>query len=274
MLQIQNSKRDRYKTAFRNITAEKRIGFCPFAVLGDPTKQECLARIKKYLAASPDFLELGIPFSDPIADGPVIQAADERALNNGMTPKKAIALVKKIRSVTERKTHHDIPIGILTYSNIILQYGIEKFYRDLKKAGADSILIADVPLEEIAPFARAAKKYKLHQIFLISEYTDVNRLRHIEKFGSGFLYLVSALGVTGVRQKLSSGATSLVKKFKKRTRLPLMVGFGISHPQHIRHLQRAGADGFIIGSALVKTPTKKLDAILRHAAISARCPSR
>lgn len=253
---------DRYKSTFAHLKKEKRIGFCPFAVLGDPTPRECLQRIKKYLAAKPDFLELGIPFSDPIADGPIIQAADERALKNGMTPKKAVTLVRKIRSML-RQAHHDVPIGILTYSNIVLQYGIGKFYRDLKHAGADSVLIADVPLEEIKLFARAAKKNNLHQIFLVSEYTDVTRLRQIEKFGSGFLYVVSVIGVTGVRQKLPPQLTPLLTRLKKQTRLPLMVGFGISRPQHLKQLKTAGANGAIVGSTLVKTQTKNLSKILR-----------
>lgn len=261
---------DRYSITFARLKKEKHIGMCPFAVLGDPTARECLKRIKKYLEVKPDFLELGIPFSDPVADGPVIQAADERALKNGTTPKKAIALVKKIRSVVVRppqkrgkQAHHDVPIGILAYSNIVLQYGIEKFYRDLKQAGADSVLIADVPLEEIAPFARAAKKYQLHQIFLVSEYSDVTRLRQIERFGSGFLYVVGILGVTGVRQKIPQTTISLIKTLKKKTKLPLVVGFGISRPEHLTQLKTAGANGAIIGSALVKTPTKNLSKVLQ-----------
>lgn len=257
---------DRYKIAFAHLKKEKRIGFCPFTVLGDPTPVQCLKRIKKYLEAKPDFLELGIPFSDPIADGPIIQAADERALKNGMTPKKAIVLVKKIRNVMVQQAHHGIPIGILTYANIILQYGISKFYRDLKNAGADSILIADVPLEEIKPFAQTAKKNRLHQIFLVSEYTDVKRLRQIERFGSGFLYVVSVLGVTGIRQKLPPQLFQFLARLKKQTKLPLVVGFGISRPEHLKQLKTAGANAAIIGSALVKTPTKKLSRFLNKVA--------
>lgn len=248
---------DRYKTTFANLKKQRRLGFCPFAVLGDPTEAQTLVRIKKYIEAGADFLELGIPFSDPTADGPVIQAASERALQNGMTPKKAIKLIKKIRSVMARKARHDVPIGILTYSNIILHYGIAKFYHDLKRAGTDSILIADVPLEEIAPFARAAKKHKLHQIFLVSEYTNAARLKKIHKFASGFLYVVSVLGVTGPRNKLNTNIAPL------RTKLPLMVGFGISKPKHIKNLKKTGVHGVIVGSHLVKTPIKNLQKILR-----------
>lgn len=249
---------DRYQSTFARLKKENQIGFCPFAVLGDPTPQQCLVRIKKYVEARPDFLELGIPFSDPIADGAVIQAADERALKAGTTPRVALNLIKKIRALAGPT----MPIGILTYSNIVLRFGIEKFYLELKRAGADSILIADVPLEEIAPFARAARTQKIHQIFLVSEYTDAARLKKIAHYASGFLYVVSTLGVTGTRTSLSNQITPLLKRLKRETDLPLVVGFGISHSQHIKQLKHAGADGAIVGSALVKTPTKKLSRLL------------
>lgn len=270
--------KDRYKLTFSRLKKKlaharlgrmrfmrhsPRLGFCPFAVLGDPTPKESLQRIKKYLAAKPDFLELGIPFSDPIADGPVIQAADERALKNGMTPKKALELLKKIRSFMLRQAQHDVPIGILTYLNIVLAYGTDTFYRDLKKAGADSILIADVPLEEAKPFAKGAKRHGLHQIFLVSEYTDAARLKKIERLGSGFLYVVSALGVTGVKKDISKNLPPLLKKLSQQTSLPLVVGFGISEPHHLKQLTKTEAVGAIVGSLLVKTPTSQLSGSLK-----------
>ena len=216
--------------------AQNRIlSVCGF---GRPDAKTLPCSHKKYLEAQPDFLELGIPFSDPIADGPTIQAADERALKAGVTPKKAIELVKKIRAMIQQH-NRDIPIGILAYSNIVLRYGIQKFYRDLKQAGADSILIADVPLEEIKPFAKAAKKHKIHQIFLVSEYTDNARLKKIEKIASGFLYAVSVLGITGARKELSKSTLDFVRRLKTKTRLPIMVGFGISSRDHINALQKS-----------------------------------
>lgn len=249
---------DRYIQTFKQLKKAHRLGFCPFAVLGDPTPKESLERIKKYLAFKPDFLELGIPFSDPIADGPVIQAADERALKHGTTPRKALALIKEIRTLHPRPSTLNIPIGILTYLNIVLAYGTEAFYRDLKKAGADSILIADVPMEEAKPFAKAAKRHGLHQIFLVSEYTDAARLKKIERLGSGFLYVVSALGVTGVKKDISKNLPLLLKKLSQQTRLPLVVGFGISEPHHLKQLSKTKASAAIVGSFLVKTPTSKL----------------
>lgn len=275
---------NKYAKTFARLKKEKRIGFCPFAVLGDPTSKECLTRIKKYIAAKPDFLELGIPFSDPIADGPTIQAADERAIKSGTTPKKATQLISKIRAMlrprrkvgvapteaSERQAQHDIPIGILTYSNIILRYGIQKFYNDLKRAGADSVLIADVPLEEIAPFAKAAKTAKIHQIFLVSEYTDSNRLKKIEKFAGGFLYAVSVLGITGARKKLNASTLNFVRRLKTKTNLPIMVGFGISTREHIKALEKVGADGAIVGSFLVSTKTNALSKVLRKFKLECR----
>lgn len=211
---------------------------------------------------SPDFLELGIPFSDPIADGQVIQAADERAIAAGTTPRLALNLISKIRTLA-KKTNPEIPIGILTYSNIVLRYGVQKFYKDLRAAGADSILIADVPLEEIKPFALQARKNHIHQIFIVSEYTDAKRLKNIEKIGSGFLYVVAAMGVTGVRKNLEKKIFELVHRFKKQSHLPLLVGFGISNKKHIKSLASAGADGAIVGSLLVKTPLHKLSKTLK-----------
>lgn len=260
MHQITNHKR--YEQTFERLKKENRIGFCPFAVIGDPDEKEFLRRIEAYISARPDMLELGIPFSDPVADGPVIQAADERALKNGITPKKAINLIKKIRQIMEKQKLNS-PIGILCYSNIVLSYGITNFYKDLKEAGADSVSIADVPFEEIKPFAGEAKKNKIHQIFLVSQYTDEKRLKKIEAVGSGFLYAVSVLGVTGARKKLSASTTNFIKKIKKLARLPIIVGFGISRPQHISALKKAGADAFIVGSALVKTKTSDLKKALR-----------
>ena len=248
---------NRYAITFQKLAGDGRIGFCPFAVLGNPDEKRTLERVQTYLENGADFLELGIPFSDPIADGPIIAAASEKALKNGITTRRALRLIKKIR----RHVLH-VPIGILTYANIVIRYGIQKFYRDLSKAGADSLLIADLPLEEIFPFTTAAKKNGIHQIFLVSENTTLNRLKKIEKLGSGFLYVTSILGVTGVRRRLPLHLAELIKKLRRATKLPLMVGFGISKAGHLNSLQRFGAQGGIVGSALVATPIQKLPKIL------------
>ncbi len=255
---ISHNPPDRYQQTFSSLKKVNRPAFCPFAVLGHPTEKESLERIKLYLKSNPDILELGIPFSDPVADGPIIQIADEMAIQNEMTPKKCMDLIQKTRSLT------NIPIGILTYANIVLQYDIEKFYCDLKKAGGDSILIADVPLEEIEPFAQAAKHNNIHQIFIISENTSITRLKQLQKYGSGFFYVVSSLGVTGTRDEVNPKLQKLIQQLKKNSKLPLMIGFGISTPSHIQTIKKTNADGLIIGSALVKTPTDQLPNLLKE----------
>lgn len=247
---------DRYQKTFERLKNENRPAFCPFAVMGYPNEKEFMERIALYLEFQPDVLELGIPFSDPVADGPVIQAADLMALESGITPRKCISLVKKIRKLTA------IPIGILVYANNILQYGIDEFYCDLAAAGADSVLIADVPLEEIGPFVHAARKYNLHQIFIVSENTSNSRLEKLEKYGSGFFYVVSSLGVTGEKKEVNPKLGVLIKRLQKNTKLPLMVGFGISTPEQVVSLKKTGVEGLIVGSALVKTPTNQLSSFL------------
>ncbi|MBP9717885.1 tryptophan synthase subunit alpha [Candidatus Gracilibacteria bacterium] len=236
---------------------EQRIGVCPFAVIGDPTAEEFLDRMAIYLKHKPDFIELGIPFSDPVADGPTVAQADERALANGMNTTRALELVKKLRAQT------DIPIGLLVYANTVLQFGIEKFYETAQKSGVDSVLVADVPLEEAVPFATTAKENNIHHIVLVSQYTDASRLKKIEKIGSGFLYVVGTMGVTGARKEMDPALFTLLKRLKKQTSLPLVVGFGISQRAHIEQLEKAGADGAIIGSKLVGTPTPQLDGLLQ-----------
>ncbi|MEK7524290.1 MAG: tryptophan synthase subunit alpha, partial [Patescibacteria group bacterium] len=186
-----------------------------------------------------------------------------RALEAGMTPQRAINLIKKIRAIAIQQAKNDLPIGILTYANIVFRYGIQRFYRHLKAAGADSVLIADVPLEEIAPFAAAAKSTKLAQIFLASDYTTPRRLKQIERISGsknlGYLYVVSTLGVTGTRGEVAKSTLTLLNRLKKQTKLPLVVGFGISKPAHLSSLKKLGAvSGAIVGSALVKTKTADL----------------
>lgn len=243
---------DILKKTFRKAAAEKRLVFCAGEVLGHPNPKEFLNRVKEFLKAKPDMLEFSIPFSDPIADGKVIETAHTQALKSGVTPRVALRLIAKIRRLT------DVPIFLIVYSNLILKRGIAKFYRDLKRAGADSILVPDVPLEEIRPFAMAAKSYRIHQILLVSENTITSRLREIQKISRGFLYVVSTLGVTGARKKLNKNIASLIKKLKTQSKIPLMIGFGISQSEHTQDIKKAHADAVVVCSAFVKTETKKL----------------
>jgi len=202
--------------------------------------------LRKNAHSGADALELGVPFSDPIADGRTIQAADLRSLENGMNTDKALEFVRDLRRYT------GIPIGLLTYYNIVFRRGLEKFYRDAHKAGVNSVLIADLPIEESGNIIEISKKSKVDAVFMISQLSDEKRIRKIASASSGFIYLVSRLGVTGARNEMQSSTLSLIKRARKFTDKPLYVGFGISTPEHVKSVINAGADGVIVGSAVVR----------------------
>jgi tryptophan synthase alpha chain len=231
-----------YKQAFSELN---RAAVIPFFVIGDPDYKTSLAIVRTAIDAGADILELGIPFSDPIADGPTIQKADIRSLKNGMTVKKALDFIKEI------KKHKDIPIGLLMYYNLIYQYGTEKFFSDFHKAGVNSVLVADLSIDDADEIVGPAKKAGLDTVFMVTPNTGQQRLKLIASKTTGFIYAVSLLGVTGSRDKLSGSVKGLVGKIKKETNVPVCVGFGISTPQHAAEVAGAGADGVIIGSKIV-----------------------
>lgn len=223
----------------------------PYLVAGDPdftTSLKICRKISKY----GDLLEIGFPFSDPIADGPVIQEANQRALDAGMTTDRVFQFLKAVRKFT------NAPITILVYANLVLQKGLNKFYKTAKQCGVDAILIPDLPLEETRTFVLAARKYNLDQIFLVTQTTRPKRLKQILKHARGYLYLVSILGITGKRKTISRKTFELIRSVRKKTVLPLAVGFGISRRNHLRHLARSEADGVIVGSALIEIIAKSL----------------
>lgn len=230
--------------------ARKRKGealFLPFVVLGDPDRKHSLEIIHTLIKNGADALELGLPFSDPPADGPVIQEADTRALRSGMRIDDCFALLKEVRSTT------DIPIGLLVYFNLIVQRGIDKFYRDCAESGVNSVLIADVPLEHAEEILPAAKKHGIEPVFLVSEVTSNERLKKIASIAHGYLYVVSYLGVTGVTDvALEDTVRMTIERARKYTTLPLIVGFGINSPEQVSAAVRAGADGVIVGSRIVR----------------------
>lgn len=240
----------RYSAKFAKLKAGKEGALVGFTVLGDPTKKKSLELIKA-IAKNSDILELGLPFSDPIADGPTIQAAVQRSLDNGFKVKDGFSIIREFR-----KHDNETPIGLLTYTNIVMQAGIGSFYRECGKAGVDSVLVADLPVEEADEFLKAAKKNKVEQVFIIAPTTTDARLKKVLAKCAGFVYVVSLLGVTGARSELHSGLKKLVKKVKARTRLPVCVGFGVSEPRHVKQLMEMGADGAIIGSAIVSNIAK------------------
>lgn len=235
------------------INSLNRAALIPFFVIGDPDEQTSYELVTTAIDAGADVLELGIPFSDPVADGPTIQKADIRAMKAGMTPVKALNFIKR---VTEYKP---IPIGLLVYYNLIYQYGIEDFFKDFKDVGGTSVLVADLTIddaEEITPAAHAAG---LETVFMVTPNTTDQRIEKIANRTSGFIYTVSLLGTTGERTKLSDAIRPLVARLKKLTDKPICVGFGISTPEHARQVADAGADGVIIGSRIVKIIEDNLD---------------
>jgi tryptophan synthase alpha chain len=231
-----------YKQVFSEL---KRAAVIPFFVVGDPDFDTCLEIVKSAIDAGADILELGIPFSDPIADGPTIQKADLRALKSGMTVKKGLEFVRKI------KKHKDVPIGLLMYYNLVYQYGTEKFFRDFHNAGVNSVLIADLSIDDADEIAGPAAKVGLDTVFMVTPNTPTDRMKLIASKTTGFIYAVSLLGVTGSREQLSDSVQGLVAGIKKVTGVPVCVGFGISRPEHAAAVAAAGADGVIIGSKIV-----------------------
>ncbi len=231
-----------YKQVFSEL---KHTAVIPFFVIGDPDYKTSVKIVKSAIDAGADILELGIPFSDPIADGPTIQKADIRSLRNGMTVKKALAFISEI------KRYKDIPIGLLMYYNLIFQYGTEKFFRDFHKAGVNSVLVADLSIDDSKEILGPAKKAGLDTVFMVTPNTSKERLKLIALKTTGFIYTVSLLGVTGSRKTLSSSVEGLIGRIKKQTKVPVCVGFGVSTPQHAAKLAKSGADGVIIGSKIV-----------------------
>lgn len=231
-----------YKETFSGLDGAALI---PFFVIGDPDYDTSLELVKTAIDAGGDVLELGIAFSDPIADGPTIQKADIRALAAGMTVVKALEFIAR---VSEYKA---VPIGLLVYYNLIYQYGLEKFFADFKAAGGSSVLVADLSIDDADEIAPPAKAAGLETVFMVTPNTSDERAKVIAEKTTGFIYTVSTYGVTGAREKLSDTVKPLIKRLKGLTDVPICVGFGISSPQHAAEVAEAGADGVIIGSRIV-----------------------
>jgi tryptophan synthase alpha chain len=232
-----------YKETFGKLD---RAALIPFFVIGDPDFDTSLDIVKAAIDAGADVLELGIAFSDPIADGPTIQAADIRAIKSGMTVERALEFIKL---VTDYKP---VPIGLLIYYNLVFQYGVEEFFADFKAAGGSSILIADLSIDDADEVIPAAEKAELETVFMVTPNTTDDRAKIIAEKSTGFIYTVSTLGVTGARSALSDMVKPLIARLKSITDTPICVGFGISSADHAKQVADAGADGVIIGSRIVK----------------------
>ncbi|MFQ6129290.1 MAG: tryptophan synthase subunit alpha [Candidatus Hadarchaeaceae archaeon] len=236
---------------FEELESKGEGALISFVTAGDP-RPELTPRIVQALTKYADIVELGIPFSDPIADGPTIQGATDRALKAGTTPETVREIIRQIRRTSE------IPLVVLTYYNIVFQRGVDKFVRDFTAAGMDGIIIPDLPVEEAGEILRATKKQGADLILLVAPTTTPKRLKRICDVSSGFLYVVSLLGVTGARERLSGLVKPLIADVRKISRVPIAVGFGISKPKHVKEVIKAGADGAIVGSAFVNLIAKNL----------------
>jgi len=242
-----------YQQAFAELRGQKRAALIPFFVVGDPDFETSLAIVKAAVDAGADVLELGIPFSDPIADGPTIQKADIRAMRSGMNPPRALEFIRKI------KEHKDIPIGLLMYYNLIQQYGVGRFFKDFHDAGVNSVLVADLSIDDAEEVTEPARPAGLDTVFMVTPNTAPDRTKRIVSKTTGFIYAVSLLGVTGSRQALSGAVEGLIRQLKGLTSVPICVGFGVSTPEHAQTIADAGADGVIIGSKLVTMIESHLD---------------
>jgi tryptophan synthase alpha chain len=234
----------------------KKNIFMPFVVLGDPTYNKSIKIIKNLINNGAGALELGFAFSDPIADGPVIQKANNRALENGITTSKSFEILKEIRN------YSNIPISLMLSYNLVFKYGTEKFYKKCYELKIDAVLCPDVPIEESNNLMIYSKKFNISQIFLVSPTTTINRLKKIKKLCKGYVYLVSLLGTTGEKNTVNQKLPKLIKMVKKEVNLPIYVGFGISKPEHVKEVLNMGADGAICGSAICKLiENKKINSI-------------
>ncbi|HZR26362.1 MAG TPA: tryptophan synthase subunit alpha [Vicinamibacterales bacterium] len=234
----------RIADTFARIKTDRRPGLVTYVTAGDPDLATTADILKTLDRAGADVLEVGVPFSDPLADGPVIQRATERALASGTTLRGVLELVAQVRP------HVTAPIVIFSYANPILRLGAETFAQTAAKAGVDGVLALDLPIEEAGEFHATLAKSGLDMIFLLSPTTTDARIRRAGELGSGFLYGISRLGVTGARDQVASGAEAMVRRIRAQTQLPVALGFGISRPEHVAEVTTF-ADAAVVGSALV-----------------------
>lgn len=227
----------------------KQKGLICYIMGGYPNSAACEKIISSIVDGGADIIEIGIPFSDPIADGPVIQEASYRALQNGITPDKCLNLIKRTR-----KKYPELPIVIMTYSNILQKNGFRKFMEMAKDAGTDGFVLPDMTIEESKEYLEYSKKLELASIFLVAPNTSNLRIRKTLAVSTGFVYVVSVYGTTGMRNSFNEYTLTAIKNIKKLSsnKKNISVGFGISTPHHIKLMSKYGADAVIVGSAIIK----------------------
>ncbi|RJX69533.1 tryptophan synthase subunit alpha [Vibrio sinensis] len=238
---------DRYQQLFARLEAKNQGAFVPFVTVCDPNPEQSLKIMQTLVEAGADALELGMPFSDPLADGPTIQGANIRALQSGATPDICFELISQIRA-----QYPELPIGLLMYANLVYSRGIEDFYQRCANAGIDSVLIADVPTNESTEFVAAAEKYGVHPIFIAPPTASDETLQSVAQLGGGYTYLLSRAGVTGAETKANMPVEDMLNRLTAFNAPPALLGFGISQPEQVEQAVKSGAAGAISGSAVVK----------------------
>jgi tryptophan synthase alpha chain len=234
----------RIDQTFARLRADRKTGLVTYTTAGDPDLSRSANILRALDKAGADVLEVGVPFSDPLADGPVIQRATERALTAGGSLRTALKMVADVRPDLRA------PVIIFSYANPLFRMGVETFAREAASAGVDGVLALDLPIEEAHDFRETLAAAGLDTIFLLSPTTTDTRIRRAAELGKGFLYGISRLGVTGARDKVASGAATFVKRIREQTSMPIALGFGISRPEHVVEVGQF-ADAAVVGSALV-----------------------
>ena len=231
---------------FEQLKKENKCALIPFITAGDPDLETTVKAIKILAQNGADMIELGVPYSDPLADGPVIQAAATRALKNGVCLNDVLEIVKNLQDEIT------IPIILFTYYNPIFYRGVENFMKTIANVGVKGLVVPDLPLEEAETFLQIAEKCGIEVTLLVAPTSPMDRIQHIAEKSQGFIYLVSVTGVTGMRSQVESRVEDLISKLKTVTDKPIGVGFGISEPSQAIQMKQWGADGVIVGSAFVK----------------------
>jgi len=237
----------RIEQKFSELKAKKQCAFVAYICAGDPDFKTSLELLKSMPKAGVDIIELGVPFLDPSGDGPIIENAAKRSIANGMSLKKTLEMAHEFRK-TDQKT----PLVLMTYYNPILKFGLNKIFKEAEKSGFDAVLIVDLPLEEFSEISVEIAKTKLDLINLIAPTTNQARAKNIAKKSSGFLYLVSMLGITGTRSADISENKKNLKNLRQASDLPIVIGFGIKTPNQAAEFSKIGADGVVIGSTIVQ----------------------
>jgi tryptophan synthase alpha chain len=246
----------RYDAMFRRLGNQGAFG--AFVMLGDPDLDGSGPILDALVEGGADMIEVGIPFSDPIADGPTIQAAADRALAAGATPAACFEILRSFRA-----RHPDVPVGVLTYANLVLARGRDAFYRACAEAGVDSVLVADAPVMEAEPFVRSARAHNVAPVLIAAPNTPPETLKRVAELGQGYTYCVARAGVTGVETEMQLNHGDLLRTLAEYGAPPPVLGFGISRPEHVEAALAAGAKGVISGSAIEKIVEQPGDCLPR-----------